>query len=99
MLASLLITLREGLEAALILGIMLAYLTKTGNRGRFGTVWLGTALAMAASVLAGAAIFATVGALPGPPAQTFRPGTGSNQRARPRRRGGPSNPASSAATR
>jgi high-affinity iron transporter len=71
MLASLLITLREGLEAALILGIMLAYLAKTGNRDRFSIIWLGTALAAVASALAGAAIFVTVGELRGAPEQIF----------------------------
>ncbi len=49
MLSSLLITLREGLEAALIIGIVLAYLAQTGNRRAFRPVWLGTGLAVIAS--------------------------------------------------
>jgi len=63
--ASLLITLREGLEAALILGIILAYLAKTGNRDKSGTVWLGTLAALGLSVLAGAIVFVTAGEVEG----------------------------------
>lgn len=62
---SLLIMLREGLEAALIVGIILAYLTKTGNRDKFGVVWLGTGLSVALSLLVGAGIFLTAGGIEG----------------------------------
>ncbi len=65
MIAPLLVTLREGLEATLILGIILAYLTRTGNRSRSGPVWVGTGLAVLVSLLAGAAVFFTVGELQG----------------------------------
>lgn len=57
MLSSLLITLREGLEAALIIGIILAYLDRTGNRQGFKHVWIGTSLAILVSVISGAGIF------------------------------------------
>jgi high-affinity iron transporter len=71
MIAPLLVTLREGLEAALIVGIILAHLARTGNRRRFGAVWTGTALAVLVSLLAGAAVFVTVGELEGRPEQIF----------------------------
>jgi high-affinity iron transporter len=57
--------LREGLEAALIVGIVLAYLAKTGNRHRFGAVWLGTGAAIVASLVAAAVLFALAGGLEG----------------------------------
>src|SRR3972149_2264319 len=46
MLAALVITLREGVEAALVVGIMLAYLHKTGRAGlnRMGDWGLGAAI-------------------------------------------------------
>lgn len=71
MLSSLLITLREGLEAALIVGIILAYLTKTGNRAAFKQVWLGVGLAVLASLGVGAAIYVTAGELTGRAEQVF----------------------------
>jgi len=51
MLASSLITLREGLEAALIVGIVLAYLGKIGRNDRRGAVWGGVAAAVGASIV------------------------------------------------
>ena len=69
--AALLITLREGLEAALIVGIILAYLARTGHRGKFGLVWTGTALAVGISALVGAAIFLTAGELEGRAEELF----------------------------
>jgi high-affinity iron transporter len=57
MLSSLLITLREGLEAALIIGIILAYLDRTGNRQGFKPVWIGTSLAILVSLISGAGIY------------------------------------------
>src|SRR5919106_1651104 len=45
-----LLTTREGLEASLIVGIVLAYLSKTGNRDSFRIIWAGAAAAVAASI-------------------------------------------------
>jgi high-affinity iron transporter len=66
-----LLTTREGLEASLIVGIVLAYLAKTDNRRHFNTIWLGTAVAVVVSGITGAALFFTVGALEGRAEQIF----------------------------
>lgn len=56
MVAALLITLREGLEAALIVGIVLSVLRRLGQNGRRQPVWLGVGAAAAVSVVAGLAL-------------------------------------------
>ena len=56
--AALLVTLREGLEAALIISILLAYLKQLQRRDGSRTVWLGTATAVAVSIVVGWVIFA-----------------------------------------
>ena len=56
MLASALITLREGLEAALIVGIVLGVLRKMGRTDRSRPVWVGVLVAVATSVVAGLAL-------------------------------------------
>jgi high-affinity iron transporter len=61
--AAFLITLREGIEAALIVSIILAYLNAIDRRDRHGAVWLGAGLAALVSVLAGVILVSTVGAL------------------------------------
>lgn len=71
MLSSFLITLREGLEAALIIGIILAYLARTGNRQGFKPVWLGVALAVLASLVAGIAIYLLAGEFSGQGEKVF----------------------------
>ncbi|MFC1959629.1 iron uptake transporter permease EfeU [Chloroflexota bacterium] len=50
MLPSLLLTFREGLEAALIVGIILGYLTRIGQSDRHKTVWAGVAVAVGGSL-------------------------------------------------
>jgi high-affinity iron transporter len=52
MVAALLIAFREGLEAALIVGIVLSYLKRMGYRQR-AAVWWGVASAVTVSVIAG----------------------------------------------
>lgn len=71
MVPSLLITLREGLEAALIVSIVLAYLGRTGHRKEFGKVWLGVGAAVLTSLLAGAILFVSVGELSGRAEEIF----------------------------
>jgi high-affinity iron transporter len=56
MIAALLITLREGVEAALIVGIVLGVLNKLGRADRSRPVWVGVGLAVAASVVVGLAL-------------------------------------------
>lgn len=65
MLSAFLITLREGIEAALVVAIILAYLARTGNRQAFRPVWLGTSLGIMVSLAAGGVIFFTAGELAG----------------------------------
>jgi len=50
MLAALVITLREGVEAALVVGIILAYLHKTGKADLNRMVYWGVGVALVASI-------------------------------------------------
>ena len=63
--------LREGVEAALIVSIIMAYLARTGNTGQFPRIWLGTIAAIVVSAVAGVILFLTVGGLPEPYEQIF----------------------------
>lgn len=51
MLSALLVALREGVEAALVIGIVLVYLNRTGRRALAAYAWSGVALACIASVV------------------------------------------------
>ena len=64
MLANLLIGLREGLEAALIVSILLAALTRLGRRELAPSVWSGVAAALALSVGTGLLLQLTSRELP-----------------------------------
>ena len=56
MLAPFLIMLREGMEAAVIVGIIATYLHRTGRAAFMPAVWTGVLLAVALSLFAGAAL-------------------------------------------
>lgn len=71
MAAAFLVTLREGLEAALIISIILAYLARTGNRRYFRNVWLGAGSALVVSLAAGAGLYWTIGKLSGRAEEIF----------------------------
>lgn len=60
---ALVITLREGIEAALVVGLILAYLNRTGRAALSRYVYVGLALAILASI-AGAAGFSRLGLNP-----------------------------------
>jgi high-affinity iron transporter len=61
--AAFLVMLREGVEAALIVGILLAYVHRIGRTHEARWVWTGTISAALLSLLAGIVIFSTVGSL------------------------------------
>ncbi|MEO6446886.1 MAG: FTR1 family protein [Gemmatimonadaceae bacterium] len=56
---SFLIILREGFEAILVIGAVVAFLIKTGNRKRLRDIWIGVGAALGASALT-AVVLATV---------------------------------------
>jgi len=56
-LANFLIGLREGLEASLIVGILIAFAVKADRRDLIGRIWTGVGAAIAVSLGTGAAIF------------------------------------------
>jgi high-affinity iron transporter len=66
-----LIGLREGVEAALIVAIVLAYVVRTGNGRHIPKIWLGSSAAVILSVALGLLIFSTVGAFEEPYEQLF----------------------------
>ncbi len=69
--SGLLTGLREGVEAALIVAIVCAYLARTGNARHFGKIWAGVGVAVATSLVLGAGIFVTLGGLVEPYEQIF----------------------------
>ncbi len=69
--SGLLTGLREGVEAALIVSIICAYLSRTGNGRHLGRIGVGVTTAVAASAAFGVLIFATLGELQTPWEQVF----------------------------
>jgi high-affinity iron transporter len=59
------IVLREGFEAALLVGLILGVLNKSGQREHVRAVWTGVAAALVSSIVIGAILFAAVGELRG----------------------------------
>ncbi len=69
--AALLITLREGIEASLIISILLAYLRQLDRRDRAYLVWWGTGLAVLASLAVATVIFSAAAEFEGKGEQVF----------------------------
>lgn len=65
------VVLREGFEASLVVGIVLAFLDRTGRRDGFVAVWVGVAAALALSVAVGVALFAAGAELEGTSEKLF----------------------------
>jgi high-affinity iron transporter len=63
--------LREGVEAALIVSIILAYLARTGNQRHFARIWIGTGAAILLSVVVGAILWFSIEGLEGAAGQIF----------------------------
>ena len=61
---SFLIILREGFEAILVVGAVVAFLLKTGHRERLRSIWLGVGLGVAASALTALVLETTLAAVP-----------------------------------
>jgi high-affinity iron transporter len=64
-LSAFLLLLREGVEAALIVSILLAYVDRAGRRDQARWIWAGTLAAVLVSLAAGIAVFSTIGSLEG----------------------------------
>ena len=61
---SFLIILREGLEAILVVGAVVAFLIKTGHRERLRSIWIGVGLALGASAITAVVLATVLRALP-----------------------------------
>jgi high-affinity iron transporter len=63
-LQSLLIIMREGFEAILVIGAIVAFLIKTGHRERLRSIWIGVVAALGASALTAVALATLLSAVP-----------------------------------
>jgi len=63
--AAFLVMLREGVEAAIIVAVLLAYLDQIDRRSDSRWIWAGTAAAIAVSLVAGIVLWNTIGGLEG----------------------------------
>lgn len=61
---SFLIIVREGFEAILVVGAVVAFLLKTGHRDRLRSIWIGTALGLLASAVTAVVLATVLRALP-----------------------------------
>jgi high-affinity iron transporter len=61
---SFLIILREGFEAILVLGAVVAFLIKTGHRERLRSIWVGLTLGVLASLATAVVLKTLLGAMP-----------------------------------
>jgi high-affinity iron transporter len=61
---SFLIILREGFEAILVIGAVVAFLLKTGHRERLRSIWLGIALGLVASLATAVVLKTILAAMP-----------------------------------
>ena len=76
MLATLVIFLREGVEASMIVAILLAYLNRTGRRDRFRDVFAGVGAALVLATAGGVIVYETIRSYSGSRVQTiFETGT------------------------
>lgn len=61
---SFLIIFREGLEAILVIGAVVAFLLKTGHRERLKSIWIGVGVALAASAVTAVILKTLLAAMP-----------------------------------
>ena len=71
MVATFVIFLREGIEASMIVAILLAYLDRIGERRHFRAVLTGVGVALGLVLVAGVAVYATITTYAGSRAQTI----------------------------